>query len=1398
MSKKQTTNTFGKGMMLDLHPLTVPNDVLTDALNATTITMNGNEGILQNDMGNGRVESAFLPPGYVPVGIKEYGGIIYVASYNPITNKSQIGSFPSPERNIDQTDDNDLETPLNLLEGKYTRTYKFNEFNKSEYQLGLGGLTNKIEIFGRNKIIRSGDKFGFYFKGQNNNGLLSNYFSFNKDDNERTGNNNGDIYQVGGWDAKNKVYQNNLVTLSVQVLDSNNNLRDLTHQLKRYESNHKPIEFTDESEDDKFNAGYFIDNPLGENDESPVDQERNKSAMNTYNNKLFGKLYLVGQVNVIDHIDVQLVTKSYIDSALKRYIDANDNISGKNILYFYIDYYYNCPNDKLELPKIVLHYNRQNNKIKKADGVFERFPDEEPKRIRVTTEEIDNVSEITNINLEKCDIVVNNQPPHCEFKEVTYNPLQQQNYFTKEFVEQFKTEVIKGIENYATLEETTISTQTQVVNNKTITTTEKEYRYYSPEEPTYDPITNLYRKRYIAYVVLDEDYPIEGVNNTILNYIVIPQMCNIPGEVQDERKTDDEKNGNYLEQSTNKVISQLTHIATEGSIDLSKIGSGECNITTWRYICTDNMVKLNWGLEDYSLDTDVITDMRMDFYDLNSKDPTTISDNNSDWYLTFNQINYNSINTSITFSDDTLKKRHIYLVKLSRKKNGNSESIGWRILITTSIYNDLFMIHNDYCYYKLNSGNEPDNETDLLLKNINIRNTIDLDFNINLIEESKSISTYNNNQFCTINGGNIVSNNGIFKPSLSILDDSGNSYSYIQYTSFETGKTINVNPIISDKYPFEIKEYDELSYTINNTHDIKDNLLYHSNTDTFNIITNHNDTLSYRRDETQSISGTGNSNFILKNKYNFPSEIDFEYNNVKDNFISKHSYMSLSEFINQELPNDIIFPLIGSRVYDSNRCDVYFELFTYNIINEQIDRHLTDPVYFASRINTSRLIKLSDCKNNINSFLQNSGLDDSTFIIIGSPLTFGYNPNPDNTNGINLDQAYNALLNTINSLNDEDEDYATSQVGGSFMLRSDKYPYQNIIYYLHSADNSVTTQDESNTNKRWFDDGQNPFSSYNSDFSKGNWGHKDWFILLWKNKNGEFTVVNKLYSLFSTNKTRNTINNNNNFSVNTYYSENIQSITNINDNTYEPDRFDDIQRWICNKIFGNYSDQIFFKINNRSDSISRYLINMQNAHYNHDYKVSITDNIEITINNISNNFLKYYDNDTKNITINSTGYAFTVNCNNPLLNEFLNFKIQYASSEPITFDEDEYTIKGMDDFISNLSYQSEIEGCIVYGNDIYLTDSNGNTIIDDIYVIENGKVIPSNLATENREFIRSLTVQDNKLLISSYKKGKSPRYAFSINRHPLEQTGRRPLVMTIGNGISYINFDEIDEYSLIF
>jgi hypothetical protein len=51
-------------------------------------------------MGNGRVETAYLPEGYVPVGSCEFGDIIYVVSYNPLIDKAQIGCFPSPERNL--------------------------------------------------------------------------------------------------------------------------------------------------------------------------------------------------------------------------------------------------------------------------------------------------------------------------------------------------------------------------------------------------------------------------------------------------------------------------------------------------------------------------------------------------------------------------------------------------------------------------------------------------------------------------------------------------------------------------------------------------------------------------------------------------------------------------------------------------------------------------------------------------------------------------------------------------------------------------------------------------------------------------------------------------------------------------------------------------------------------------------------------------------------------------------------------------------------------------------------------------------------------------------------------------------------------------------------------------
>lgn len=106
--KQKTQNTFTNGMQMDLNVMTTPRNLLTDCLNGTLVTFNGNEFTLQNDMGNCKVETASLPPGYIPIGMREYGGIIYVAAYSPVDGMCQIGSFPSPQVDFSTNDFADL------------------------------------------------------------------------------------------------------------------------------------------------------------------------------------------------------------------------------------------------------------------------------------------------------------------------------------------------------------------------------------------------------------------------------------------------------------------------------------------------------------------------------------------------------------------------------------------------------------------------------------------------------------------------------------------------------------------------------------------------------------------------------------------------------------------------------------------------------------------------------------------------------------------------------------------------------------------------------------------------------------------------------------------------------------------------------------------------------------------------------------------------------------------------------------------------------------------------------------------------------------------------------------------------------------------------------------------
>lgn len=70
--------------------------MLTDNLNGTFITFNGNELSLQNDMGN--THTTYLSKGFYPIGMTEYGGITYIVSISE-DSTLEIGSFPSLPNN---------------------------------------------------------------------------------------------------------------------------------------------------------------------------------------------------------------------------------------------------------------------------------------------------------------------------------------------------------------------------------------------------------------------------------------------------------------------------------------------------------------------------------------------------------------------------------------------------------------------------------------------------------------------------------------------------------------------------------------------------------------------------------------------------------------------------------------------------------------------------------------------------------------------------------------------------------------------------------------------------------------------------------------------------------------------------------------------------------------------------------------------------------------------------------------------------------------------------------------------------------------------------------------------------------------------------------------------------
>lgn len=282
MARKIAGNTFEKGLAMDFNPISTPNNVMTSALNATIITFNGNEYILQTDMGNGRVETAYLPAGYVPVGMVEFGGVIYVASYSPFLNRGQMGSFPSPERNISTDEMSDIQVSL------INKDFGFNKVEE-------GASTLYVQKTLYSKKLSPGDKFIVYTPiGQTqtnieNNRLFNGYID------------HSNAYVRGGGYTADTPSGNPLDTKSVELYFATITDEGKIARLPR---------LRDYKYDDDNNKRYIIPEMENNPDGTPdVDSYRSlvESPFNVFNSKVSGELLLIAELVTVDSFSVSVI-----------------------------------------------------------------------------------------------------------------------------------------------------------------------------------------------------------------------------------------------------------------------------------------------------------------------------------------------------------------------------------------------------------------------------------------------------------------------------------------------------------------------------------------------------------------------------------------------------------------------------------------------------------------------------------------------------------------------------------------------------------------------------------------------------------------------------------------------------------------------------------------------------------------------------------------------------------------------------------------------------------------------------------------------------------------------------------------------------------------------------------
>lgn len=640
-------NTFGDGLIMDFAPDNTQATCLTHALNATLLTMNGNELSLQNDMGNGRVETAYLPEGYIPVGTCEFGDIIYIASYNPLTNKSQIGCFPSPERNISSKE---------LSSAQHN-------IDNSKFQDSNGKIINtSIKQVLIDNNLNPGDKYIIYVSKTD---MLEKNYTYLSD----LGNTD---HIHGGFP---KIVKLHIVSIEdsgkITYLDSSVRWYDKIKHTSSGINTSQPI--TKENIGEKSNLDFYINiaqDTQGSN-QPDIDSYRNllSSGYSIFQSKVSGKLAILAELETITGFECTYnvyktgTSSETVNDKIKK--DKGEiNISQCNINYnlydVYLNFHWSTDNYNINPKGIKVSTSewvpKEANNSREAGGcsykawTYDKASNELLNNVTITQaiEKLETGFDITNAY--KYVTKKNNQDVEEEIKGYVIGDAINYEQFKQDYnFDSFKENVLKEIKKDQSYSFNKITQYVGKDKPKDESEDTSKERPYLPivgqylidlDQIIYEKPKKESEEGQIKYYTTNSKGELSEIKpytipDTIVNNYFKNSFCKKLGSfkipvsqtVTIKEKTTNEPgetrevpidNSNFIYHY--KVTPIMTYgdldvYEQEGYIDFSKINSGNIELTNWRYFNGENLSTIQLGLDCYVEEGKGIEEVVLEFCD---------------------------------------------------------------------------------------------------------------------------------------------------------------------------------------------------------------------------------------------------------------------------------------------------------------------------------------------------------------------------------------------------------------------------------------------------------------------------------------------------------------------------------------------------------------------------------------------------------------------------------------------------------------------------------------------------------------------------------------------------------------------------------------------------------------